>query len=1133
MTESRSIAIIGMSCSFPGSPDVETYWRTIRDGAVHFREVPADRWDHSLFHSTNRREADATYAKKVACLHDIRSFSPERYGIPPRRAVAMDPQQRLILDQTRLALDDAGYGGRSLPRSTGVYIGASVSEYKDLMVSRVRARQILSGQLGEAPALPEGALTSAVGAVGIMQQYSLVGGLLNMIACNVNAAFDLQGPSLVVDTACSSTLTALHEAMLHLRQGICEAAIVGGVYAMCTPDMMVAFSKIGALSKSDVCRPFDSNADGFVLGEGAGVVVLKRLDDAMRDGDRIWAVIRGVGLCNDGRGEGPMTPRVEGQAEALARAYRDADVCPGTVGYIEAHGTATPVADMTEIRALRQNAGSKPAEPVRCAVASVKANIGHTLAAAGIASIIKSVLVLDRRTIPPQAGLQSTREGLGLEGSGFYVPTLAEPLSGLRGAPRRVGVNAFGFGGTNVHVVLEEAPQTGPTSNSRYANAEPVSLPSTPASVRSFWIVDDKKRETASAGFRTSSGSTSEAVGQELCGSVRIENPRTQTSPTAGEAMEIAARVIELAAEVSSYPIRELIPGKRLGSDLGFDSLMAVDLYVALTHEFPSAGEIPQDVLGGDITIQELISRVVELITPARNAPAEVKEPQLASDCLSIIPTAKRGPSPFNDRITIAGEVPRIENHPKLGSKEIVFPSVPGQAVAEAGGMKVGGCTTGKSRTIPPPSEVLDPVAWQIAKFPEVVAIRKRVSDLQNSGMHNPYFSVHESVASDTSMIGGREYVNFSSYNYLGLSGDPEITAFAIDALKQYGSSVSASRLVSGEKPLHRELEREIANFLGCEDAIAMVGGHATNVTVIGQLVGPQDMVVHDSLAHDSILTGIKLSGAKRRPFPHNDMNALEQILRQSRGSVRRVLIVVEGVYSMDGDIAPLPALIDIKRRHHALLMVDEAHSLGVLGATGRGIGEHFQVRPEDVDLWMGTLSKSLASCGGYIAGCAELVEYLKYSNSGFVYSVGLSPANAGAALAALRKLRAHPELVTAVRERSRLFLELSRQYGIDTGMSDGSAVVPCIVGSSHKCLLLSRALGERGINVQPILYPAVDEKLTRLRFFVTARHSEEQIRRTVVALAEALGRMTPRALKTAADTNFAGLRGGVSHVAV
>src|SRR5271165_6574460 len=406
MTESRSIAIIGMSCSFPGSPDVESYWRTIRDGAVHFREVPADRWDHSLFHSTNRREADATYAKKVACLHDIRSFSPERYGIPPRRAVAMDPQQRLILDQTRLALDDAGYGGRSLPRSTGVYIGASVSEYKDLMVSRVRARQILSGQLGEAPALAEGALTSAVGAVGTMQQYSVVGGLLNMIACNVNAAFDLQGPSLVVDTACSSTLTALHEAILHLREGICDAAIVGGVYSICTPDMMVAFSKIGALSKSDACRPFDRGADGFVLGEGAGAIVLKRFEDALRDSDRVWAVVRGVGLNNDGRGEGRMTPRLGGQVDALSRAYRDAGVCPSTVGYVEAHGTATPVADLTEISALRQNAKANGHGSVGCAVASVKGNIGHTLAAAGMAGIIKGVLVLDRRVIPPQAGLQ-------------------------------------------------------------------------------------------------------------------------------------------------------------------------------------------------------------------------------------------------------------------------------------------------------------------------------------------------------------------------------------------------------------------------------------------------------------------------------------------------------------------------------------------------------------------------------------------------------------------------------------------------------------------------------------------------------------------------------------------------------
>src|SRR5271157_173668 len=446
MNDSRAVAIIGMSCSFPGSPNVESFWRTIRDGCVHFRGVPADRWDHSTFHSSNSREPDMTCARKIACLDDVRSFAPERYGIPPRRAITMDPQQRMILDQARLALDDAGYGGRSLPRSTGVYVGASVSEYRDLIVARVRARQILGGQWGDVSALQETDAKTAVRDVPNMQQYSMIGALLNMIACTVSQAFDLQGPALVMDAACSSALMALHEAVLHLREGICDAAIVGGVYSICTPDMMVAFSKIGALSKSDACRPFDRGADGFVLGEGAGAIVLKRFEDALRDSDRVWAVVRGVGLNNDGRGEGRMTPRLGGQVDALSRAYRDAGVCPSTVGYVEAHGTATPVADLTEISALRQNAKANGHGSVGCAVASVKGNIGHTLAAAGIAGIIKGVLVLDRRVIPPQAGLQVPCEAVGIEGSGFYLPTSLRPFHGTPSSPRRVGVNAFGFG---------------------------------------------------------------------------------------------------------------------------------------------------------------------------------------------------------------------------------------------------------------------------------------------------------------------------------------------------------------------------------------------------------------------------------------------------------------------------------------------------------------------------------------------------------------------------------------------------------------------------------------------------------------------------------------------------------------
>jgi len=217
------------------------------------------------------------------------------------------------------------------------------------------------------------------------------------------------------------------------------------------------------------------------------------------------------------------------------------------------------------------------------------------------------------------------------------------------------------------------------------------------------------------------------------------------------------------------------------------------------------------------------------------------------------------------------------------------------------------------------------------------------------------------------------------------------------------------------------------------------------------------------------------------------------------------VLVAIEGVYSMDGDMPDLPRFIELRERHRCLLFVDEAHSLGVLGKTGRGIGEHFGVARDSVDIWMGTLSKSLASCGGYIAGSRALIDYVRYSAPAFVFSAGITPANAAAARAAVAELRAHPELVRRLQERSELFLRLARERGIDTGMSAGSAVVPCIVGNSLMCLTLSQRLAERGINVQPIVYPAVDEDGARLRFFLSSTHSEEQIRQTVDGLAEEL----------------------------
>lgn len=397
----------------------------------------------------------------------------------------------------------------------------------------------------------------------------------------------------------------------------------------------------------------------------------------------------------------------------------------------------------------------------------------------------------------------------------------------------------------------------------------------------------------------------------------------------------------------------------------------------------------------------------------------------------------------------------------------------------------------------------IPPEHYRFDRFPEYLRLKQNLERAARLGIGNPYFNVHERVTNDTTVIGGRELINFSSYNYIGMSGDPAVAQAAKEAIDRFGTSVSASRLVSGEKTIHRELERAIAGLVGAEDSIVFVGGHSTNETTIGSLFGPGDLILHDALAHNSIIQGCILSGARRRPFPHNDWRTVEQLLADLRGDYRRVLVAIEGTYSMDGDIPDLPRFIEVKQRHKALLMVDEAHSAGVLGEHGRGVGEYWDVNPVDVDLWMGTLSKSFGSCGGYIAGCKAVVEYLKYNAPGFVYSVGISPPNAAAALASIELLRQQPERVARLHARADLFLSLAKEHGLNTGLSKDTPIVPIILGDSLGCLKLSQALGRRGINVQPIVHPAVEEKAARLRFFITANHSVEQIRYTIDALAE------------------------------
>lgn len=403
-------------------------------------------------------------------------------------------------------------------------------------------------------------------------------------------------------------------------------------------------------------------------------------------------------------------------------------------------------------------------------------------------------------------------------------------------------------------------------------------------------------------------------------------------------------------------------------------------------------------------------------------------------------------------------------------------------------------------------------------KAPEVVKTPKRFEDLPEykklmahkavsamADVENPFYRSHERAAGATTVIGGRELINFASYDYVGANTHPQVAEAARAAIDRFGISASASRLVAGERPLHTALEGRLAEIYGVEAAVCFVSGYLTNVAAISTLVGPKDLVVHDELIHNSVLAGVKLSGATRRFFRHNDTADLEKVLNGVAGSFERVLVVVEGVYSMDGDIANLPELMRLRSRYGFWLMVDEAHALGVLGRTGRGTFEHFGVDPAGVDLWMGTLSKTAASCGGYIAGSRALIEILKAEAGGFVYSVGLAPVLAAAALASLEVMQAEAGRVEALRRNGHLFLDLARQAGLDVGTSAGYSVVPVIVGDSLRAVQLSNELLDAGVNALPIIHPAVQEGLARLRFFLTADHTPEQIARTVGLTAEIL----------------------------
>ena len=374
-----------------------------------------------------------------------------------------------------------------------------------------------------------------------------------------------------------------------------------------------------------------------------------------------------------------------------------------------------------------------------------------------------------------------------------------------------------------------------------------------------------------------------------------------------------------------------------------------------------------------------------------------------------------------------------------------------------------------------------------------------------------PYFRVMSSQAGPVVEMEGRETIMLGSNNYLGLTTDERVKDAARSALETYGTGLTGSRLLNGTTPLHLELEQELAEWMETEEVLVFTTGHQANAGTIGTILGPGDTVICDSADHASILDGCKLSGAKLRPYRHNQMPKLERMLERAGNDGGGVLVIVDGVFSMEGDLCDLPAIVELCKAHGARLMVDEAHAVGVLGARGAGASELFGLE-SDVDLRMGTFSKSLASCGGFIAGPSEVIEYVRYTSRPFIFTASAVPAAVGAALGALRIIRSEgPELMRRLLDNARYLREGFRQLGlvvVEPGaLADGTEattpVVPVVVGEDYQAALLWKALYDAGVYTNVAMHPAVPPGSALLRTSLMATHEREHLDRALEIVGE------------------------------
>lgn len=988
------------------------------------------------------------------------------------------------------------------------------------------------------------------------------------LASRITKSFDLMGGGVAVDAGSCSSSAALMCCMDQLASGAVDTMICVGAQQDLSPTFFERMGLVGLLAKGSPLSPFDEAARGTVPGEGCAAVVLMRLADAEQQGHKVLGVIRGIGAATADHQSEASEAAVRGafQAAAVTRG-NDAPVVTDDVARIESTSLGTAQLAAAELEGIFHGY-AEPSRNRAISLDCLMPQTGHLGAASAMAALVKSSLELQNRKTTASFGL-TNKSPMIESNPLFDVAQQANPLTPSNANGRLVSAIHNAERQTAYHILLErDAKVHAPNhqhkssiTNATYDSQIIEGISVIDATRRRKNAMREKASQRRDDGISCEELQPPPAMTAQPHSTQAIA-PGPKTAPSVPPAAPVAKKaglsipelkefLTNFVVEQTGYPAEFVEMDGDLEADLGIDSIKKAQMFGELGEHFSVT---PDENLTLDDfpTLQHIFDYLADA---EKVAPIEANsgleepasgvtlnpQPTAANATAMQAPSAPSQPAPAPPASVQPAPTPPARNTRSTANQTKFI-----EFVAEQTGYPIallqleadleldlgidddqrkqlyeGLCDAFEINTEQPRNpdqcktlqDLFDSIKSppKVAKtdrtealIPDFKRLSRTMELLSLAGLSVPYFAEHESVTQDTTRVGGKQMITFCSSNYLGMSGDPVVSAAAKAATDRYGTSVSASRLIAG-KPLHRELEDQLARFLGADAALVFSSGYAANESTIGHLFGPGDLIIHDSLAHNCIIQGAILSGAQRLSFPHNDAEALDRQLQQIRHNYRRTLIAIEGAYSMDGDHPDLPRFLEIKQKHDAFLLVDDAHAIGTMGATGRGSPEFHNIDPSDIDLWVGTLSKALGSGGGFVAGSSDLIEYLKFSTPGFIYTVALSPSSAGAALASLRLLQQEPQRVAKLQNNAKLLLQLAKARGLDTGPAGDTPVIPIMVGNSHTALLLSRRLLERGIDIQPIVYPAVENDAARLRFMITARHTEAQIRSTIDALAEDL----------------------------